>query len=267
MAYAIIFDLDGTLADTMDDLKTAVNSTLNILGYDNRTKFELLNFINNGARELVRRSLPTAVQSEDFIIDSALNIYNQEYAKCYCDKTRAYPGIYEALQVLKQEKFKLAVLSNKPHQFVSTIIYKLFGATTFDIVMGKSDFPHKPDPSAALYIAKELGVKPNKCIFVGDSDIDIRTAENADMRSIGVSWGYRSVELLTRTGANYIAENPSQIIEHAKECVRIIKLEKKLRKSERKRPHAEMHASTKEEPSQDKSNDILAQNEKKEKNS
>ena len=79
MAYGIIFDLDGTLVDSMDDLKTAVNSTLSILGYEPRTKFELLNFINNGARELIRRSLPTAVQTEDFIIDSALNIYGQEY--------------------------------------------------------------------------------------------------------------------------------------------------------------------------------------------
>ena len=231
----VIFDLDGTLADTMDDLKTAVNSTLNILGYEPRTKFELLNFINNGARELVRRSLPTAVQSEELIIESALSIYAQEYEKCYCDKTRAYPGIYEALQELKQEKFKLAVLSNKQNEFVQTIIYKLFGTQTFDLVMGKSDFPHKPDPSSALYIARELGVKPSKCIFVGDSDVDIRTAENADMRSIGVSWGYRSVDLLERTGANYIAESPSQIVEHAKECVRIIKLEKSLKRARKGR--------------------------------
>ena len=235
MAYAIIFDLDGTLVDTMDDLKTAVNSTLSILGYEPRTKFEILNFVNNGARELIRRSLPTAVQGEDFIIDSALEIYGQEYAKCYCEKSQPYSGIEDVLKKLKQEKFKLAVLSNKTHHFVEAIIHKLFGDDTFDFVMGKSDFPHKPDPSSAEFVAKTLGVKANKCIFVGDSDIDIKTAQNADMRSIGVSWGYRSAELLERTGANYIAETPAQILEHAKECVRIIKLEKKLDKSERKR--------------------------------
>ena len=238
MAYALIFDLDGTLADTMDDIKTAVCSTLSILGYETRTKFELLNFINNGSRELVRRSLPTAVQTEEFIIESALNIYGQEYEKCYCDKTRAYPGVYEALQVLKQHKFKLAILSNKPNKFVKHIVQKLFGVNTFDLVMGQSAFPHKPDPSSALYIAKTLGVKPNKCIFIGDSDVDIRTAQAADMRSIGVSWGYRSVDLLERTGANYIAENPNQIVEHTLECVLIIKMEKKLRKEKKRSSRA-----------------------------
>lgn len=227
MAYGIIFDLDGTLADTMDDLKTAINSTLSILGYETRTKFELLNFINNGSREFVRRSLPTAVQGEKFIIESALNIYSQEYEKCFCSKTRAYPGIYETLLELKKRKFRLGVLSNKPHQFVVEIISKLFGNNTFDFVMGQSDMPRKPDPTSAIYVAKEIGVKPSKCIFIGDSDIDIKTAQNADMRSIGVSWGYRKIDLLMSTGANYIAESPAQIVEHATECVRIIKLEKK----------------------------------------
>lgn len=234
MAFGIIFDLDGTLADTMDDLKTAMNSTLAILGYEGRTKFELLNFINNGSRELVRRSLPTAVQTEDFIIDSAHSIYSQEYEKCFCDKTRAFPGIYETLQVLKNEGFRIGVLSNKPDKFVKTIISKLFGHNTFDYVQGQSDMPHKPDPTSALFVAKMMGVKPGKCIFVGDSDVDIKTAINANMRSVGVAWGYRSVDLLTQTGADYIAENPAEIIEHAKECVRIFKLEKRMRKEKTK---------------------------------
>ena len=230
MAFGIIFDLDGTLADTMDDLKTAVNSTLSILGYEQRAKFELLNFINNGSRELIRRSLPTAVQTEDFIIDSALEIYGQEYEKCFCEKTRAYTGIYETLQALKAEKFKLGVLSNKPDKFVKVIISKLFGADTFDFALGQSSFPHKPDPTSALYVAKMIGVKPSKCVFVGDSDVDMKTAANAGMRSIGVSWGYRNVDLLTETGANYIADTPAEIIEHAKEVFHISKLEKKMEK-------------------------------------
>ncbi len=230
MAYGIIFDLDGTLADTMDDLKTAMNSALAILGYEPRTKFELLNFINNGSREFVRRSLPTAVQTEDFIIDSTLEIYGQEYEKCFCDKTHAYPGVYETVQVLKNEGFKLGILSNKPDRFVKTIAARLFGIDTFDFVLGQSDLPHKPDPTSALFVAKMIGVKPSRCIFVGDSDVDIKTAKNAKMRSIGVSWGYRSADLLAQTGADYIAATPAEIIEHAKECVRIMKLEKKMAK-------------------------------------
>ena len=230
MAYGIIFDLDGTLADTMDDLKTAMNSALAILGYEPRTKFELLNFINNGSREFVRRSLPTAVQTEDFIIDSTLEIYGQEYEKCFCEKTHAYPGIYEALQVLKNEGFRLGILSNKPDRFVKTIAAKLFGINTFDFVLGQSDLPHKPDPASALYVAKMMGVKMSKCVFVGDSDVDIKTAKNAKMRSIGVSWGYRSEELLVQTGADYIAQSPAEIIEHFRECVRIMKMEKNMAK-------------------------------------
>lgn len=234
MAYGIIFDLDGTLADTMDDLKTAVNSTLTILGYETRTKFELLNFINNGSRELVRRSLPTAVQTEDFIIDSALSIYKDEYEKCFCDKTREYTGMNEVLSKLKELGFRLGVLTNKPDQFAKIIIKKLFGESTFEFVQGQTDLPHKPDPTGALLVAKEIGVKPHKCIFIGDSDVDIKTAQNAGMRSIGVAWGYRSVELLTETGANFIAESPAQIEEHATELVRIIKLEKKMNRKKNK---------------------------------
>lgn len=230
MAYGIIFDLDGTLADTMDDLKTAVNATLTKLGYDTRAKFELLNFINNGSRELIRRSLPTAVQTEDFIIDSAHNLFFQEYEKCFCEKTSAFPGICEAILELKKKRFKLGVLSNKPDQFVKVIVAKLFGEKTFDFVMGKSDFPHKPDPSSALFVAKEMGVKPHKCSLVGDSDIDMKTAKNAGMRSIGVQWGYRSTDVLLSAGADYIASSPTEMIEHALECVRITKMERKLRK-------------------------------------
>ena len=228
MAFGIIFDLDGTLADTMDDLKTAVNSTLTILGYEPRTKFELLNFINNGSRELVRRSLPTAVQTEDFIIDSALSIYKGEYEKCFCEKTREYVGMSEALAKLKKNGFRLGVLTNKPDFFAKTIIEKLFGNEVFDFVLGQTDIPHKPDPAGAYIVAKALGVKPYKCIFVGDSDVDIKTSINAGMRSIGVAWGYRSAELLTETGAEYIAQNPGEIVEHAAELTRIIKLEKKM---------------------------------------
>ena len=238
MAYGVIFDLDGTLADTMDDIKTGVNSMLTTLGYETRAKFELLQFINNGARELVRRSLPVAVQTEEFIIQSALDIYGREYAKCYCDKTRPFPGIAEALRKLKDEGFKLGVLSNKQDEFVKTIIYKLFGDDIFDFVMGQSALPPKPDPSSAQMVAKEIGVKSTKCIFVGDSDVDMQTAINAGMRPVGVSWGYRSEALLTEAGAGYIAKYGENLVEHIIEARQIMKLEKK-EKRRKKKPDGE----------------------------
>lgn len=230
MAYGIIFDLDGTLADTLDDIKTGINNMLLRLGYEQRTKFEILQFINNGARELVRRSLPTAVQNEELILESALTIYGEEYARCFCDKTRAYNGIYEALSTLKDQGFKLGVLSNKQDEFVKTIVYKLFGSETFDFVMGQSALPPKPNPASALFVAKEIKIKPAKCIFVGDSDVDMSTAKNAGMRPLGVGWGYRNEGVLKEAGACYIAQNADELIEHANEICRIIKLEKKQKR-------------------------------------
>lgn len=230
MAYGIIFDLDGTLADTIDDIRNAINAMLVKLGYETRTKFEILQFINNGARELVRRSLPTAIQNEELILESALHIYEQEYAKAFCEKTRPFNGIHEVLTKLKEDKFKLAVLSNKQDAFVKTIVYKLFGDETFDVVRGQTSLPPKPDPASANIVAKELGVKQSKCIFVGDSDVDMKTATNAKMRPVGVDWGYRSKELLIEAGANYIASSPEELIEHANEIRRIIIMEKKQRR-------------------------------------
>ena len=125
--YAVILDLDGTLAYTMDDLTTAINGMLTRLGYKSRTKSELLKFINNGAREFVRRSLPKAVQDKELIVDSAVQVYEEEYSKCYIEKTHAYEGMVESLVELKQEtKVALAVLSNKQDKFVKDIISKLF---------------------------------------------------------------------------------------------------------------------------------------------
>ncbi|MBO5287422.1 MAG: HAD family hydrolase [Clostridia bacterium] len=216
MAYAVIFDLDGTLADTMNDLKTGMNGMLTKLGYKNRTKAELLRFINNGSREFVRRSLPKGVQGEDFIIDSALEVYNQEYAKCYCEKTEAFNGIVEMLEELSKEGFKIGVLSNKQDRFVKDIIAKLFNIKLFGCVMGHSTLPPKPNPASALAVAKKLGVKPSKCIFVGDSDVDMKTAINSGMKSIGVSWGYRNVTELKEAGAMYIAGEAGDIVKISK---------------------------------------------------
>ena len=124
-SYALILDLDGTLAYTIDDIHTAVNGMLMRLGYKTRTKNDILKFINNGARELVRRSLPREVQASEMIVDSALATYEEEYAKCYMEKTYPYEGISEALTELKAEtKVKLAVLSNKQDKFVKDIIAK-----------------------------------------------------------------------------------------------------------------------------------------------
>lgn len=209
----VIFDLDGTLAYTIDDITTAVNNMLTRLGYKNRTKAEVLKFINNGARELIRRALPKNAQEAELIVDTALALYEEEYAKCYCEKTVAYEGINDALLSLKRKGYKLAVISNKQDQFVKTMISKLFDKKLFVSIMGQDKLPPKPNPAVVSATCKVAKVKANGCVLIGDSDVDMKTAKNADIKSIGVSWGYREVGILNTAGADYIAETPEEMLE------------------------------------------------------
>ena len=211
--HVVVFDLDGTLANTMDDLHTAISGMLTRLGYPTRTKEELLGFINNGAREFVRRSLPEDVQQSELIIDTAVSVYDEEYAKCFADQTHLYDGIMEMLDELKKETgCKFAVLSNKQDKFVKHIIAKLFPEKFFAIVQGQeAGVPTKPDPTSLLTICRLLRTKPENCTLVGDSDVDIKTAKNADVKGIGVSWGYRAPSVLREAGATLIAESPEQL--------------------------------------------------------
>ena len=213
MIKGIIFDLDGTLCDTLEDIRTGVNSALRRLGYGERTLSEIHSFINNGSRQLIKRSLPEDVQSVDFIVDSALSDYDVEYAKCYCDKTYVFDGITEILDELKTLGFKTAILSNKQDVFVKGIAEKLFEEETFDFVMGQSEFPTKPNPASAHYVAKMIGAKPESCIYVGDSDVDVATAKNAGMKFRGVKWGYRDVETLKKAGAKIIVSTPQELMQ------------------------------------------------------
>ncbi len=227
-SYGVIFDLDGTLAYTLDDITSGVNNMLIRLGYKTRTKAEVLKFINNGARELVRRALPKTVQDDEFIVDSALDVYGYEYAKCYLEKTHLYDGIFSELIKLKEAGVKLAVLSNKQDPFVKDIIYTLFDKKFFSVVLGQAEgTPSKPDPTSTLYICKQMGVKPANCFFVGDSDVDALTAQNAEITSIGVTWGYREESVLKEAGVDFTTENPTDLREFILELIEKKKQEQK----------------------------------------
>ncbi len=212
MIKTIIFDLDGTLCDTIEDIRTAINAMLTKLGYKTRSRAEVLKAINNGARELIRRSLPRDVQKVEFIVDSALEVYANEYAKCYCQKTKAFEGIKALLMELKGQGYKLAVLSNKQDEFVKDMVGKIFGKGLFNVAMGQKDLPTKPNPTSAIAIARSLGTRPDRCVIIGDSDVDVMTAINAQMHIIGVSWGYRDEALLKDAGALNIAHSPEEIL-------------------------------------------------------
>ncbi|MBE6708787.1 MAG: HAD family hydrolase [Ruminococcaceae bacterium] len=215
MIKAVIFDLDGTLADTLEDLMTAMNGMLRHFGWPERTLEELRSFINRGARVFVARSMPEGSWNNmnDPVVDEAIEVYNGCYDLCFNDKTAPFPGVPEAVARLKDAGLGLGVLSNKQDFFVKPMSEKLFPGT-FDVIRGQGEYPEKPEPTSAVVTARELGAEPDECVFVGDSDIDMKTAVNAGMYPIGVAWGYREPELLLEAGAAYIADTPEDLAEH-----------------------------------------------------
>ena len=210
---AYIFDLDGTLCDTLPDLVSAMNSMLRRLNYPERSREELLSFINRGNRYFVWRSLPDGVAAtpDDPAVDRAMAVNAEEYEKCYADKTREYAGMTETLKRLKSSGAKLGILTNKRDPFAKKIAAKLF-PDIFDTVRGNIDgTPAKPDPAPALEVAAALGVSAKECAFIGDSDIDMKTAVNSGMLPVGVLWGYRSMSCLASAGARLIVSTPADL--------------------------------------------------------
>lgn len=210
MKKAVIFDLDGTLADTIDDITEGLNGMLKEYGFDLITRERTLNNINNGAFELVRRSLPKE-KLDDGFISEAKKVYEKYYSRCFCNKTHEYIGCTQALKSLQDKGVSLSVLSNKQDEFVKVIVSKLFPDIKFDFVIGQGKFPTKPDPSAVNFIINKLNLLPADLVIVGDSNVDMLTAENADITAIGVSWGYRSPEILIENGASVIVNSPNEI--------------------------------------------------------
>jgi len=207
---AIIFDLDGTLLDTLPDIYKSVNIALGSIGYPLVDYDIVKGGINRGSRHLIKSVVPQSVQSDEAAIDNTLQAYTQAYAEHYNDSTKPYAGIYDVLCRLKEHGFRLAVISNKPHRFVCELIKAHFGSI-FDVVIGQGEFPAKPDPQAPIAAAERMGVLPQDTFIVGDSDVDMATAGAAGMTSIGVCWGYRSEGELISAGADYIAKSAQEL--------------------------------------------------------
>ncbi|MBQ9080431.1 MAG: HAD-IA family hydrolase [Clostridia bacterium] len=212
MIKAIIFDLDGTLADTIGSIRRAVNLAMSHYGFAEHSYDAVRCAIGNGARMLIRRLIPAEVAADEARVDEILDYYNARYAETYRDANRCYDGMKHAVMTLHERGYRLAILSNKPDIFVRELAKILFPENIISIAQGQTDLPVKPDPSAPLDIAARLDVNPNECAFVGDSEVDIMTAKNAGMYSVGCSWGYRSRELLSDTGADIIIDTPPQIL-------------------------------------------------------
>lgn len=217
-----VFDLDGTLADTIASIRYSVNKTLDGYGLSHITDAQCRQFIGEGAKVLGERALCAVGAPEDISPDDFLGRYIDIFAGCCTYEVRPFDGMIPALKELKERGVKLAVLSNKPHAQTVRVIEDVFGPDLFDAVCGQSSgFPRKPDPTGAMKLAKRFGVKPAECLYIGDSDTDMLTGTAAGMDTIGVSWGYRPPALLKEKGARLILTAPGDILKfiNQKECV------------------------------------------------
>ena len=216
MYKACIFDLDGTLTDTLDSLTYSVIKTLEEMGLSSITRDECRRFVGDGARKLMERALKTSGDKELARIEEGMEVYGRVFKENCTYHVRPYDGVVSMLQKLKTRGIRLAVLSNKPHQQAVDVVETFFGKEMFDRIQGQCDaLPKKPDPAGVFYILEALGVKPAEGIYMGDSDVDMQTGKAAGMLTIGASWGFRSKELLEQTGAD-------ATIDHAEELLKFL---------------------------------------------
>jgi phosphoglycolate phosphatase len=212
---ALFFDLDGTLADTMPAIAEALNMTMSELGYPEHSIDEIKTYIGKGPRHLVSEALPKDIRENDpKAVDKALELYTRMYKKTYLNTNELYEGVEEAIITLSKY-YKIAVLSNKQDEYVKNLVAQLLPEGICSLACGTvNGVPAKPNPTVALKMAKELGVEHYECMLIGDSDIDILTAENAGFDVLSVSWGYVSKAKLLIKGAENIIDTPSELVEY-----------------------------------------------------
>lgn len=210
----IIFDLDGTLLDTLDDLADSLNAMLRQLEFGEHSREEVRGFIGNGMENLVRQAAPADARVDDALVERCLAVYKIEYEKRWNARTRPYSGINDLLGALAERKMPMGVLSNKLDEFTKICIAEYFPETEFVTVLGmRESVPKKPHPAGALEIATTMGVEPGEMMFVGDSGVDIQTAKAAGMIAIGVDWGFRSRAELKELGADRIISTANELLD------------------------------------------------------
>lgn len=210
MKYStVIFDLDGTLLDTLDDLVTSVNEYLRESGYPERTKKEIRDFLGYGAMELVRDALPGPVSAEE--LDKAVEEYKAVYRRNMTDSTKPYDGILKLLEDLRGAGVKTAVVSNKPDPSVVALCREMF-PDLVDLAAGdQPGYPRKPDPKLVHEVMEKLGADPKTTLYVGDSEVDAQTAKNAGVDGACVTWGFRDRAVLEKETPTYIVDTPAQL--------------------------------------------------------
>lgn len=209
----IIFDLDGTLSNTLESLTISGNLALERLGLPGFDKDRYRYFVGDGADELVRRMLIASGDTECERYDELRAAYRETFSQYADYKVTVYDGMPETLKTLRSKGFKLAVLSNKPHKQAIEVVHKLYGEDIFDHIQGKvKEIKRKPSPDGALYVANTLGLKPEDILYVGDTSTDMKTGKSAGMYTIGVLWGFRDRTELEENGADIIISKPEEIL-------------------------------------------------------
>lgn len=211
----IIFDLDGTLLDTIEDLTDSVNDVMEEYHFPKHDTKACKMMVGNGFQKLIKRALPEEKQKdEDFVLE-ALNKFAKAYHQRYLNKTVPYEGIKELFDQLEEKKIKVAVNSNKRSDYTEALVKKFFEGYPMVAVYGEREregIPKKPDPAAALEIAKQMNLSVEEVLYIGDSKTDMQTGQNAGMDTIGVSWGFRGPKELRDNKATYIVEKPEDIL-------------------------------------------------------
>lgn len=212
MLKALIFDLDGTLAHTLPAIAEGMNLALAELGYPAIDEQQVYEFINLGARDYAKMALPVQYREDDSRIDALYAAYNRHYAQVYMHTNTTYDGIQEMIAYLGKT-YPMAVNSNKQDEFVKSLVAQLFAKGTFVAAEGfRTDRAAKPDPAVPLQLAALMGAQPHECAYIGDSDVDVKTAKNAGMHAIDVCWGYRPEAVLYDMGAELVAHTPSELV-------------------------------------------------------
>ncbi len=209
----VIFDLDGTLLDTLQDLTDATNHALRQHGYPEHSIEGVRTFVGNGVRKLIERAVPAGLKASE--VETVFTTFMTFYSEHCLDKTAPYPGIMNALHTLKAQGFRMAVVSNKADAVVKHLCEQFF-PELIEVAEGENEaagIGKKPSPDMVNLAVKELGVASDTCIYVGDSDVDIQTAHNADMPCISVTWGFRDEDFLREHGAEQLIHTPEQLIE------------------------------------------------------
>lgn len=210
---AVLFDLDGTLLDTLDDLGDSMNAVLAARGFPTHPIALFSEFVGDGVVNLVRRSLPPGPRESQAIVNELVPLMRKEYSLRWKAKTRPYDGIPELLDGLKERGVRMAVLSNKPHPATVEVVAHFFPRWEFDATLGaRPDVPIKPDAGAALEVSRMLGIPPAEFLYLGDTNTDMQTARAAGMYAVGVLWGFRSAEELAASGAERLVSDPREVL-------------------------------------------------------